>query len=394
MNVPVWRIVAEREITTRIRQKSFLIGVAAMVVGVIAVIVLTSMFGDKPSHYKVATTTQEAQAVVEQASDVVGSTDEDSDVTARRADSESSAEQMVTEGKADVALLPTDDGYRIVGDREVDGDLAAALTTAVQASALQANAEEQQVDLAALHSGSEVRTDLLDPNADNAGARKALAFVMVLLFYMTAIIFGMTIAQSVVQEKESRIVEILAAAVPIRALLWGKVVGNSILAFGQIALVVLTGLVALKITDVGGLGAVAASSLAWFVLFFVLGFVAMAGVWAIAGSLASRQEDLQSTTMPGNLLLLAPYMIAITAGEGVKTVVSMLPITSAMVMPARLAEGDVPWWQLGVAVGSNVLAIIVTVWIGARVYERTLMRTERRLKLTEALRGPADRAVA
>ena len=90
-------------------------------------------------------------------------------------------------------------------------------------------------------------------------------------------------------------------------------------------------------------------------------------------------------SLPGNLILFAPYMIAVAAGEGVKTVFSMLPITSAMLMPARLAEGAVPWWQLGVAVAANLVALVLTIRFGARIYERTLMRTERRIGFREAL---------
>jgi len=384
-STPVWRIVAEREITTQVRRKSFRISAAVLVVGVIALVVLSSVFGDKPSHYKVAVSDATASSVVDAASKALDASDDGSDIQVRSVSSDRAAESLVRDGKVDAALLVADDGYRLVGDREVDSELAGVLTTTVQKDALDRNAEAQQVDLNALQAGSAVTQDLLDPNAENAGARSALAFVMVLLFYATAVMFGITIAQSVVQEKESRIVEILAAAVPIRSLLWGKVVGNSILAFGQIALVAVTGLIALRLTDFDDLLSVAGGVVGWYVLFFVLGFVAMAGLWAIAGSLASRQEDLQSTTMPGNLLLFAPYMIAVTAGEGVKTVVSMLPITSAMLMPARLAEGGVPWWQLAVAVLSNLVAIVATVWIGARIYERTLMRTERRIGFREAL---------
>ena len=171
------------------------------------------------------------------------------------------------------------------------------------------------------------------------------------------------------------------SAVPLRSLLWGKVLGSSGLAFLQIGIVVLSAFVAMQFADIGDLGEVIGEVSGWYVLFFVLGFFAMAGFWAIAGSLASRQQDLGSTTLPGQILLFAPYMISIVASEGVKTVVSMLPISSAMVMPARLAEGSVPLWQLLVAVAANVLAIVVAVRIGARIYERTLMRTERRISV-------------
>ena len=382
---PVWRVVAGREIGTRIKQKSFLISAVLMVAGVVGLVVLASVLADKPAKFEVATTTPQAQAVVDHASAVLSSSDEGAQIKVMRASSESSAKKLVTSGRVDAALLPTEAGYRIVGDRDIDPTLDATLTTAVQTAALKLNAEAQSVYLNALQFGADVQTELLDPTADNADARSALAFIMVLIFYMTALMFGMPIAQSVVQEKESRIIEILAAAVPIRALLWGKVIGNSILALLQVGIVVVSGLVALKITDVGQLSNVAVSSLGWFVVFYLLGFLAMAGVWAIAGSLASRQEDLQSTTMPANLLLIAPYFISVLASESVKTTFSMLPISSAMVMPARLAEGDVPAWQLAVAVAANLLAIVVTIRLAAAVYERTLMRTEKKLSLRDAL---------
>jgi ABC-2 type transport system permease protein len=124
----------------------------------------------------------------------------------------------------------------------------------------------------------------------------------------------------------------------------------------------------------------------WYVVFFVLGFVALAGLWAVAGSLASRSEDLGSTTMPGQVILFAPYLVAVVAGETIKTVVSMLPIVSAMLMPSRMAEGGVPAWQVAVALAVNIVGAVLIVRFAARLYERTLMRTERRIGFGEALR--------
>jgi ABC-2 type transport system permease protein len=189
-----------------------------------------------------------------------------------------------------------------------------------------------------------------------------------------------------VQEKESRVVEILAAAVPIRAMLWGKIAGNTLLAFAQILLLAVAGIASLAAVGQTELLSALGPAVGMYVVFFVLGFVALAGLWAVAGSLASRQEDLQSTTMPGQVLLFAPYIIAFSAGAGVKTVVSMLPIMSAMLMPSRMAEGGVPVWQIAVAVVVNVLGAIGIVRLAARLYERTLMRTERKIGFGEALK--------
>ena len=237
-----------------------------------------------------------------------------------------------------------------------------------------------------MQKNTQVGERLLDPDADSSGERKVVSFIFVLLFYITAITFGMVIAQSVTQEKESRVVEILAAAIPIRSLLWGKIIGNTILALGQVVILVVAGVATLLATGEDTLLGLIGPALVWYIVFFVIGFVALSSLWAVAGSLASRQQDLQSTTMPGHVLLFAPYLLAVTAGAGVKTVCSMLPVVSAMMMPARMAESSVPAWQVAVAIVSNLVATVLLVRLGTRIYERTLLRTDRKIGYSEALR--------
>lgn len=381
-----WKVVAEREITTRIRQKSFIYSALAMVAGIIVTVVLTSLLGGRATDYTVGVTDQASAEVVAGASQLVAQTKDDSSVVASELGSAEAAERAVRDGDVDAALIVTDDGYEIVGDKEIDSALSSALATAASTSALTANAEREGVDLDELQSGAAVSERLLNADADDAGARLLVSFAFVLLFYLTAVTFGMTIAQSVVQEKESRVVEILAAAVPIRALLWGKIVGNTILALAQILLLAVVGVVSLAAVGETSLLSAIGPAVGWYIVFFVLGFVALAGLWAVAGSLASRQEDLGSTTMPGQVILFAPYMIAFTAGASVKTVVSMLPVVSAMLMPSRIAEGGVPAWQIGVALAVNVVGAFLLVRFAARLYERTLMRTERKIGFGEALK--------
>jgi len=381
-----WRVVAEREISTRVREKSYLYSALFMVVGVIATVVLASLLGGRPTDYTVAVTDQTAADVVSTASDVVDRSDEGSTAEPKLYDSVDAAEAAVAEGDADAALVSTRDGYEVVGDTEVDSTLSVALSTVAAGSALEANAQDQGVDLERLQSGSTVSERLLDPDSDDSGGRQAVALVFLILFYITAVTFGMSIAQSVVQEKESRVVEILAAAVPIRAMLWGKILGNTVLALAQIVLLALAGIGSLVAVGETELLSAVGPAVGWYVLFFVLGFVALAGLWAVAGSLASRTEDLGSTTMPGQVILFAPYLIAFVAGEGVKTVVSMLPIVSAMLMPSRIAEGGVPLWQICVGLVVNVIGAVLIVRFASRIYERTLMRTERKIGFGEALK--------
>lgn len=383
---PQWRIVAGREISTQVRSRAFQVTVAVLLVGLVAMVVLLTVLSGRPQTQTVGVVDQVGTTTVESASPVA---DTIGNVTLRTKayDDPAAAEKAVRDGDVDAALLPADAGttYRLVGDDAVDDTTAQAVTAAFSNLVTERNAAEQGVDLQALTAGSAVQQQLLDPDAEDAGLRQVASLVFVILFYITALSFGMTIAASVTQEKESRVVEILAAAVPVRSLLWGKIIGTSALAVGQTVLLALAGVVGLLVSGNTHALAVLGPAIGWYVAFFVLGFVALASLWSVAGSLASRQQDLTGTTAPLQIILFAPYMVAVVAGDSVKEVVSMLPIVSTMLMPSRLAEGDVPLWQLLVAIVVTLVAAFVLVRFSARVYERTLLRTGKRISFKEAV---------
>ena len=383
----LWRVVAQREISTQVRSKSFLVSGVLLVVGLVAMIVISQALSGREQTRDVAYVDATGASAVEAGSELVATIDENTTLEAKEYDDADAAEDALRDGDVDAALLPLEDGsgYEVVGENEVDATVAEVLRAAVAGQVTQANAEAQGVDLAGLAEGTTVTERSLDPDADNAALREVASFVFVLLFYLLALGFGMQIAASVTQEKESRVVEILAAAVPLRALLWGKVAGASVLAIGQTVVLAAAGATALALTGSGDGLTVLGPAIAWYVVFFVLGFVALACLWSVAGSLASRQQDLSATTAPLQMILFAPYILAVTAGEQVQTVVSMLPIVSTMMMPSRLAKGDVPLWQLGVAITTTLVAAVLLIGLATRIYERTLLQTGRRITFKEAL---------
>ena len=384
-STPAWRLVAEREMTTKLRDKTFLGGVAFMLVLVVAGIVVSAILSGRAETYDVAVVDETGTQVAAGAEQVLSADGDDVSVDVSEEADADAAEQAVTDDEVDVALLPDDDGYAVVGQTEVDDELQAALTESLSSAVLQTNAEQAGVSVDQLFAGTQLSERLLDADAENAGVISAASFFAAILFYVTALTFGITISQSVVQEKESRVVEILAAAVPIRAMLWGKIIGNSVLAMGQVVLLVAVGIGGLIATGrssaLDGIGPAAA----WYVLFFVLGFVALASFWSVAGSLATRQEDLQTTTLPGQIILLVPYLLAVTGSDQVQEVVSMLPIVSAMTMPGRIAEGTAPAWQIAVAVVLTLVTAVALVRLGSRLYARSLLQTSRRMGYREAL---------
>lgn len=381
----VWRVVARREMAVQLGAKGFRIGLAVTLLGIVATIVGASWLQGRASTETVAVPDQSASQVVEAAAGFASSIDENLTLEVLRVDDARAAERAVESGDADVALLPTDDGYEMVAERSIDGVVGQALTSAVSTTVVSENAASAGVDLEALNAGSATSERLLDPAAKDAGIRQFASFIFVLLFFLVALSLGMQIAMSVTQEKESRVVEILAAAVPIRQLLWGKIVGNTVLAVGQIVAMVLVGVGAIVATGQTRALEIVTAPMLWYVLFFVLGFVALASLWAVAGSMASRQQDVSSTATPVMMLVMAPYFLSVTGSETLQTVMSMVPVVSAMTMPSQMVTGSVPAWQVAVAIGGTLVAAFVFVRVGERVFERTVLRTGDKIGFREAL---------
>ena len=383
---PAWWLVAEREITTKVRDKTFIGSTVFLLLIVLASIVIPALISGSDGPDKVAVVDRLGTAVVKRADQVAGG----GAYEARQLAGVPEAERLVSDGDVDAALVPGDGGYTVVGGSEVDSDLLASLREALLAQQTERNAAGAGLTPDELRAGSGLTERLLDPGPIPPLVAELASIGLAIVFYMTALGFGMMIAQSVVQEKESRVVEILAAAVPIRALLWGKVLGNSIMALAQITMIAIAAIIGLTAIDRDDLLSVIAPVSGWFVVYFVLGFVALASLWAVAGSIATRQEDLQSTTLPGQMILLLPFFFSVFAGDSAKTVASFVPIASSMAMPGRMLTEDVPLWQPLVSIAILIAATVGLVAGGARLYERTLLQTGRRMGYREAIAQKAE----
>ena len=383
---PAWWLVAEREITTKVRDKTFIGSTVFLLFIVLASIVIPALISGSDGPDKVAVVDPLGTAVVQRADQMAGG----GAYEARQLAGVPEAERLVSDGDVDAALVPGDGGYTVVGGSEVDSDLLASLREALLAEQTERNAAGAGLTPDELRAGSGLTERLLDPGPIPPLVAELASIGLAIVFYMTALGFGMMIAQSVVQEKESRVVEILAAAVPIRALLWGKVLGNSIMALAQITVIAIAAIIGLTAIDRDDLLSVIAPVSGWFVVYFVLGFVALASLWAVAGSIATRQEDLQSTTLPGQMILLLPFFFSVFAGDSAKTVASFVPIASSMAMPGRMLTEDVPLWQPLVSIAILIAATVGLVAGGARLYERTLLQTGRRMGYREAIAQKAE----
>jgi ABC-2 type transport system permease protein len=352
---------------------------------ILAGVGLSAFLGSRSTDFTVAVASDAARDVVARAETAITADDSGDTLEAVDVRDAAAAREAVRSEEADVALLEGADGWTVVGLDEVSATLGGALGDAAAAAALDTHAREAGTTVAALTAGSTVETELLEGN-DRGAMASAVGFAFAFLFYVAAIVFGMAIANSVLEEKQNRVVEILATAIPIRQLLYGKVLGNSVLALAQVALYAVVGLVAVNVAglaeDLGWL----LSASGWFVVFFIAGFIALASIWAVLGSLASRSEDLQSNTGP----VIGIIMVALFAGlfaEGAwLTGASYVPIVSSVAMPIRMLQDDVALWEPVVSLLLTVAAAYLLLRLGERIYQRAVMQGGTALTWRQALR--------
>jgi ABC-2 type transport system permease protein len=386
-----WKVIAAREIWVKLHDKTFLLSTAFMLVLIVASIVFSAFMGNRAETRTVAVVDPQGAAVVQTAQAIGKAEVNRLTLKTTETSGPDQARALLRDGDADAALLPLTGNqasrWELVAENEVDSGLYELMSRGVSAHEMSANAEAAGTTAQEVLAGTALERRSLDPSAIGEGVRFGLAFAFGFLFYITALVFGMSIAQSVIEEKQSRVVEILAAAVPIRQLLAGKVIGNSLLAIGQVVLLAGVGLIGLSVSGQGEVLSRVLGASAWFIVFFLLGFTALACIWAVAGSVATRQEDLSATTMPIQAIVFVALFVGIAGSGNMLAVGSFVPLVSSVAMPVRMLAEDVPMWQPLLAAVLVLLTAVALILLGARLYEGSLLRTNRRTKLREALSG-------
>lgn len=351
-------LVAEREILSQVRSKSFVISTAVLLVGILAAIVVASLMSDRaPQDLRVA--------VVESVAGEVPATE---GIVVEGVADRDAAEAAVRAGDVEAAVVPAGGGVEVLAMEGAPDALLEALTQRPE-------------------------VELLDPAAADGAVRYLVTFAFGLVFMTSVIGSGSVIAQNTVTEKQTRTVEILLSAVPARALLGGKILGNSALALAQTAAIAAVSVLGLVVTGQDDLLALVGSPVVWFVVFFAVGFVLMAGVFAASASLVSRVEDTGTVLQPVMWLTMIPYFLVVFFNDNdlVLTVMSYVPFSAPVGMPVRLFVGSAAWWEPLLSLVILVLSTVAVTAVAAKVYERSALRMGGRVRVREALAsdGPA-----
>lgn len=209
--------------------------------------------------------------------------------------------------------------------------------------------------------------------------------MFVVLSFLTLVFYGLWVASGVVAEKANRVMELLISAATAPQLVVGKIVGIGLAGLTQVGMVLAPALLTLLASGeianaVIGQAAGSSSSLAGlspgvvlaFFVYFVLGFALYAALYAGAGSLLSRAEDLQIVALPLSIPAIAGYLPAVLAlsggASGFIRIASYVPLWSPFVMMARLSIGRVEPWELALSIGLLAATVPLVTLLAIRVY--------------------------
>lgn len=383
-------LVARRELTERARSGMFIASLVISVLVIGAVVVLPTMMMDETRQIGLVDTASPAVGeLVTAEAEKVGLTAEVTEYS-----NVADAEAALAAGELDAAVVAD---REVVWPAEPDTQLESALDAALFMVAVQERSAELGLDPAAaaeLLAPAEIGERYLEPVDSDIEARQVMAMVTMIVLFTAIAMYGAFVLTGVVEEKSSRVVEVLLARVPPRHLLAGKILGIGTLGLAQIAVMAGAAVLALQVSGDGSieLPSISLGLVALFLLWFILGFAFYSTAYGALGALASRNEDAQSASGPLTALLIGGYFFVLitVAGEGSEGIVrlaTLLPFTSPMAVPMRAATGNLPVWEGVAAVVLMLIAIYAMIRIAGRMYTGAVLRTGAKVRIRDAWRA-------
>ena len=370
------RLVATREVVDRLHNKMYVLGTLGLAVAVVGVIVLPGVFDDgEPDRIDLGVVGEVPASFGE----LLAAGGDDQRIEVVELDDREAAAEAVSGGEVDAALL---DSRALMAEGVPD----MGVRTAVE-GALQRARTAEQLERTGL-SGEEVAAVMapqpplvgVDTSGEEADLSDAwmVAFAATILLFVAVTINASSLLTGAVEEKSSGVIEVLLGSVRPWHLLAGKIIALTGLALGQLGLVVGAALVANAATGAFELPAATTATVVTGLVMLLIGFVFYAALYTVAGSLASTTEDAQGSAGPLGFIVMGAYFVVIFAvmpnPRGVwAQVLSYLPPTAPLTVPARVAFDAMPLWQVAVSVGVTLLGVTVTVWLAARLYAASLL---------------------
>ncbi len=422
--------VIKREFLTRVKTKGFIIGTAIfpilMFLLLLVPILLSTLKSEKQQHFTVIDLT--GRVYVPLVKNLADTTKKGLPVFLLKLLDVASPEQLI-EAKVALSAEINDkkiEGYlfipktvlennvseptkdvefyaRNVTNFQMNRNLENALTSAIRTLRLQDSGLDP-VTINRLIRGINLKTFKVSAGGEqeDRGFTFGLTYFLVMILYMMLIIYGAMITRSVVEEKNTRVVELVVAAVKPFQLMTGKIFGVGAVGLLQFLIWSVTILVlslyrlqigqmfGASMADLTGLPSLSLAVVAFFILFFLLGFLFFATMFAAVGAMVNSDQEAQQVQMPLIMFLVVPMMIMIyiigNPDSTAAIILSMIPFFSPIIMFMRISVLMPPAWEIGLAVLILILSIIGMIWLTGKIYRVGILMYGKRPTLPELVK--------
>jgi ABC-2 type transport system permease protein len=250
-------------------------------------------------------------------------------------------------------------------------------------------------DVDSLMQPVEVNTTQAGKNADTTSSFVAI-YVLFFLMYMVILLYGMNVARSIIEEKTSRVFEVLLATIRPEEMMAGKVIGVGSVGLTQVAVWLATAVILTSTSILSAVGggtvhvSLNAMQIVFFFVYFLLGYLLYSSVAAALGAMVNSEQELQQLNMflvmplAGCMFALAPV---ITNPSGtVARIISLIPFCTPLIMYLRISLAMPPVWEIALSIVLMVATICAILWVASRIYRVGILMYGKKPSLPEILR--------
>ncbi|MGE0887228.1 MAG: ABC transporter permease [Blastocatellales bacterium] len=408
--------IIKREYLTRVKSKGFIIGTILGPIIMSSFVLVPFLLGrySGPDKYTIAVLDQTGNTALVERLDAL--------LTTRRSglpryeiirEEVKTGENLDarTQALADRLAKKEIDGYLILppdalSQKEItvySKNSAAIIGRSRLEDALNKAISERRIALAGLDADrvreltKDVRLKAVNERGESGRGRIILAFTLLMVLYLTILVYGVTVMRGVTEEKQNRIIEVLLSSVSPFYLMMGKVIGIGLVGLTQyltwsvfgIAISTLAAAPALA-TYSGQMPTLSAGLLALFVVYYLLGYFLYATLYAMVGAIVSNEDDGQQAQMPITMTFMVAMILSTLVMENpsgtLATVLSLVPFFGPTLMFLRITLEAAPPWQIALSIVLMVATIIGVVWLASKIYRVGVLMYGKRPTIPELVR--------
>ncbi len=237
-----------------------------------------------------------------------------------------------------------------------------------------------------------VKLNVLGQKAAHGDSRTSflVAYVLFFLMYMVVLLYGMNVARSIIEEKTSRVFEVLLATIKPDELLAGKILGVGAVGLTQVAIwMVAAGLIAARLGAASGVQ-ISMPQVVFFIVYFVLGYALYSAVAAALGAMTNSEQELQQLNMflmmPLFFSMLMLMPIVTNPNSLMSRVVSQITFCAPLLMDLRISISMPQPWEIALSIGLILVTIYAVLWVSSRIYRVGILMYGKKPNLPEILR--------